>query len=259
MWFPRFPAPRLPSLPSLCAVCHGWGRQRVCTACLQRHAPPTVRCGRCALEVPPGVRTCGNCLVTPPPFDRALAAVGYVHPWSDLVLQLKFSAALDLSHSLADLLADAALARAQPLPELLLPMPLSLPRLRQRGFNQAWELCRHLGPALSVPVAPDLLQRVRDTPHQLAFPVEGRAANVAKAFAPDPSRTGRLAGRHVAVVDDVMTTGATGAEAARALRQAGARRIEVWAVARTPRQGDNPAPCSTSSSSIPKSRPTPAT
>jgi ComF family protein len=252
--------PRLPAfLPSQCAVCHGWGEQRVCATCLHRFVPPRPRCRRCALAVPPGVTVCGTCLTAPPPFDRALAAVDYQHPWSTLILQLKFNAGLELASVLATLLAEAALSRPGPLPDLLLPVPLSPARLRERGFNQAWELARRLGPALPVPASAGVLHRVADTPHQLAFPVERRAANVSGAFAVAGAHRAAVAGRCVALVDDVMTTGATAAEAARVLKRAGAARVEVWALARTPRPGDNPAPCSTSSWSTPRSPPTPAT
>jgi ComF family protein len=251
----RFPT----LLPSQCAVCHGWGERRVCATCLHRFIPPRPRCGRCALAVPPGVSVCGACLTAPPPFDRALAAVDYRHPWSALILQLKFNAGLELAGVLSTLLVEAALSRTAPLPDLLLPMPLSQRRLRERGFNQAWELARRLVPALPVPASAGVLLRVTDTPHQLAFPTERRAANVRGAFAVAEAHRAAVAGRCVALVDDVMTTGATAAEAARMLKQAGAARVEVWAVARTPRPGDNPAPCSTSSWSTPRSPPTRAT
>jgi len=118
------------------------------------------------------------------------------------------------------------------------PVPLADPRLRERGFNQAWELARRVASRLGGRADAGLLVRVRDTPHQLALPPDERAGNVRGAFAVEPRRRGEIRGRTVAVVDDVMTTGSTAAEIARVLRHAGAARIEIWVVARTPRPAD---------------------
>lgn len=218
--------------PSLCAVCRGWGAQRVCGDCVQRFAVTVPRCHRCALQVPAGTSTCGACLTDPPPFARTLAAVDYGHPWDGLITNFKFHDALDLANALVERMLAARNGQA---PTLLLPIPLSEARLRERGYNQAWELTRRLGAALNCPTDATLLLRVKDTPHQLAFPPAQRAGNVRAAFAVEPRRRGELQGRSVTLVDDVMTTGATAAEAARTLLQAGASEIAVWVVARTPR------------------------
>ena len=97
----------LARLPSLCAICHGWGVQRVCTPCVQRYGAPLPRCRRCALQVAPGVAWCGACLVEPPPYTRALAAVDYGYPWDGLITHFKFHAALDLAPALAQRMLDA--------------------------------------------------------------------------------------------------------------------------------------------------------
>ena len=228
----------LARLPSLCAICHGWGVQRVCTPCVQRYGAPLPRCRRCALQVPSGTAVCGACLIDPPPYASTIAAVDYGHPWDGLITQFKFHAALDLSSALATQMLAARRRSDAPAPTLLLPIPLSDARLRERGYNQAWELARRLGRALRCPTDARLLLRVRDTPHQLAFPPEQRAGNVRAAFAVEPRRRAELQGRNVTLVDDVMTTGATVAEAARTLRQAGAAEVGVWVVARTPRHDD---------------------
>ena len=180
------------------------------------------------------------------PFERSVAAVDYAYPWDSLITRFKFHGALDLAPALAQCLADAvqrgsvmapSLPPSLP-PSLLLPVPLSGARLRERGYNQAWELARRLAPLLRCPADARLLLRMRDTPHQLAFPPAQRAGNVRAAFAIEPRRSAELRGRSVAIVDDVMTTGATAAEVARVLLQAGAAQVQVWAVARTPRPGD---------------------
>ena len=222
-------------LPSLCAVCRSWGAQRVCGDCVRRFAVPVQRCRRCALQAPAGTATCGACLTDPPPFVRTLAAVDYGHPWDGLITQFKFHDALDLATALVERMFAA---RDEHAPTLLMPIPLSATRLRERGYNQAWELTRRLGGALNCPTDATLLLRVKDTPHQLAFPPEQRAGNVRAAFAVEPRRAAELRGRSVALVDDVMTTGATAAEAARMLLQAGAAQVQIWSVARTPRPGE---------------------
>lgn len=224
-------------LPGLCAVCRGWGSQRVCADCIQRFVVAVPRCRRCALQVPAGTAVCGACLTDPPPYARTLAAVDYDHPWDALITHFKFHAALDLAPALAErmLAARAEAMVSAPAPELLVPIPLSDARLRERGYNQAWELTKRLGAALRCGVDATLLLRVKDTPHQLDLPPDQRAGNVHAAFAIEPKRRAGLQGRGVTLVDDVMTTGATTAEAARTLLQAGASEVSVWVVARTPR------------------------
>jgi ComF family protein len=226
------------SLPGLCAVCHAWGRQRLCADCLTQFARATPRCMRCALAVPTGVRVCGSCLADPPPFERAVTAFDYSHPWDGLITRFKFHAALDLAPALAARLAAAVRRSDVPHPSLLLPVPLSASRLHERGYNQAWELARRLGRLLNCPAEAGLLLRIKDGPHQLALPRERRSANVRDAFAVEPLRRNELRGRGVALIDDVMTTGATAAEASRVLLQAGAASVQVWVVGRTPRPED---------------------
>ena len=199
---------------------------------------PTWRCQRCALRVPESVTVCGACIKSPPPFDSVVASVDYSHPWDQLIARFKFNSALDLSRAFADLLVQSHQASGKVLPDCLLPVPLSAQRLRERGYNQAWELARRAGRQLQVKADARLLLRVRDTPHQLAFPPAKRAANVRGAFAVEPTRLHEVRDKRVAVVDDVMTTGATASEIAAVLRQAGAAEVHFWVIARTPRPGE---------------------
>ena len=229
----------LERLPSQCAVCRGWGAQRVCADCVARFAQAVPRCRACAIEVPAGIAVCGTCLQDPPPCERTLAAVDYVHPWDGLMAHFKFNGALDLAPALAQRLLDTHRRDASSRhPGLLLPMPLSAPRLRERGYNQAWELTRRIGVALNSPADAHILLRHRDTPHQTALAPSEREANVRGAFAVEPQRRAELRGRELTLIDDVLTTGATAGEATRVLLQAGAAKVQVWVVARTPR----PAP-----------------
>jgi len=225
-------------LPGQCAVCFSWSRGRICPPCLSRFATPAPRCERCALRVPEGVAICGACIKTPPPFDSALASVDYGHPWDQLIARFKFNSALDLSSAFAELMVQACRASRQPPLDFVLPVPLSAQRLRERGYNQAWELSRRVGRLLQVRADARLLLRVRDTPHQLAFPPARRAANVRGAFAVEPTRLPELRGKRVSVVDDVMTTAATANEIAAVLRQAGVAEVHFWVLARTPRPGE---------------------
>ena len=226
--------------PSLCAVCGTFGPGRVCRACLARFAPARPRCARCALPLDGAAEgaVCGACLAHPPPFDAAVAGVDYRAPWDRLLADFKFHDAPELAGPLAAVLLDALRRRSDLAPGLVLPVPLARARLAERGHNQAWELARRIARALEVPAEPSAVVRVRETPHQLALPPDARAGNVRGAFAVDPSRAERLAGRRVLLVDDVMTTGSTAGEVARALRAAGAAWVAVAVVARVPRPGD---------------------
>ncbi len=229
----------LQQLPSLCAICHGWSAQRICPDCCTRFAPRLPRCRRCALQVPRGVTDCGRCLRRPPPFDSAFAAVDYAHPWAALIARLKFGEALDLAPALGSLLCSAVAAAQPPAaPNLLLPVPLAPARLRQRGYNQSWEVARHLARHFGTTADARLLLRVRETPPQQGLAMDQRAANIRGAFAVEPVRRAELQGRAVTLVDDVMTTGETAGELARMLKAAGASTVAVWVVARTPPPGE---------------------
>lgn len=179
--------------------------------------------------MPAGQPVCGECLREPPPFERSVAAIDYAPPWDGLIRHYKFHERAELAALLAGLLREAV--RDEPRPDLLLPAPLSEERLRERGFNQSWEIARRLGLRADA----RLLLRIRDTPHQVDLPLDRRAANVRGAYAVEPLRRAEIEGRHVALVDDVLTTGATAAEMARTLLAAGAARVHLWVLARTPR------------------------
>jgi ComF family protein len=225
----------LKPLPSLCAVCRGWGDGAVCAGCHARYTAEVPRCTHCALQVPQGVAVCGACLAHPPVFDAACTGLAYAHPWSTLIARFKFHQALDLGDALVAPLLATLQREPERRPDLLLPVPLSPQRLRERGYNQAWEATRRLARPLGLRSDARLLLRVKDSPHQLDLPPDERAANVREVFAVEPLRRAELQGRHVAIVDDVMTTGATCNELARVLKQAGAARVEAWSLARTPR------------------------
>jgi len=221
----------LRQLPSQCAVCKHWPTQPICEACVAQFGQPIPRCQTCALPVLAGMRRCGACIVSPPPLDQCLAAVTYTYPWARLVQEFKFHEHTAWARSFAALLrstpwVEPALEAAN----FVLPMPLSKERLQSRGFNQALLLARALEPAK---VAHNLLLRIKDTPPQSSLPRKERLGSVKGAFAVDPLLASRLQGKHVVLVDDVMTSGASLHAAARVLRQAGAEYITAVVFART--------------------------
>lgn len=229
--------PALP-WPTLCCVCHGWARSRICDACSSRFAPQRPRCVRCAARVPQGVATCAACSAAPPPYVRSSVVADYAFPWHAVIGRLKYREGLDVADALAGLLADAVQAGGGELPALVMPMPLGHQRLRERGYNQAAELSRRVARRLRLPHPPDLLHRVAETAHEALLTRAERQQAVLGCFAVDPARSHPLRGRVVALVDDVVTTGATAAEASRTLLAAGAAAVHVWAFARTPPPSD---------------------
>ena len=164
----------------------------------------------------------------------AVVALRYAPPADELIRDLKYRGTLAHARVLGVLLAQAVAARGAPLPRLLVPVPLHDARLRERGFNQAAALARYAGTMLGIHAAPRAMVRVRDTPSQTSLSMEERHRNVRGAFAVNGVRAGRrlLDAGHVAVVDDVMTTGSTLAEAKCVLLAAGVRQVDLWAVAR---------------------------
>ncbi|MDP3761552.1 MAG: ComF family protein [Ramlibacter sp.] len=219
------------AVPGQCAVCRAWPAHPVCEACVARFAQPRPRCRRCALPVAQGVAECGRCLAAPPPLDACHAALSYEYPWSALVTQYKFGGQAGWAATFATLMRSApwvepALEDA----DLVLPMPLSGERLAERGFNQALVLARALVPRKT---EPGLLLRVRHTRAQSELDLKARLRNVQGAFAVEPLRHSAIRGKRVALVDDVMTSGASLFAAAQALREAGAARVTGLVLART--------------------------
>ncbi|WP_338847156.1 ComF family protein [Massilia sp. W12] len=224
-------------LPSCCALCGCTARALLCADCQQFLSQDTPRCRICALPLSEHeTAQCGACLAHPPHFDATIAACAYAAPQDRLVLALKFGAKPELGAALAPLLRDAILrAPQQDLPDLLCAAPLGSQRLRERGYNQALEIARPLAQLLGAPLAPGLLLRVRETQAQSALSYRARRRNLRRAFLPAPESVARIAGLHIGVVDDVMTSGQTLNEIARVLRRYGAARVSNYVFARTPR------------------------
>ncbi len=236
-WRPRWTRPR-----ATCALC-GLGADHpaapLCIDCLLELPWLRARCATCALPLPVAGQTCGACLRRPPAFERVEAPWRYGFPIDSLITGFKHRARWPHGRLLADLLAEhlrQGFAQGLHRPDCLLPVPLARARLRRRGFNQAGLLADWLAGDLDLPVRHDWLRRERDTPAQQGLDADARRRNLRQAFALEPRAD--LTDRHVAVVDDVLTTGATAEALARLLRRAGARRVDVYCLARTPKPGD---------------------
>ncbi|HEU5194969.1 MAG TPA: ComF family protein [Methylomirabilota bacterium] len=222
--------------PALCPVCEatlaGDRRDPLCGGCwdaLPRLGPPA--CSRCGLPSPAlgAAGLCGGCAQEPPAWDWARAAAAYEGVARDALHAFKFHGKRALARPLGALLLEqwgGALAGAGI--DALVPVPLGRARERERGFNQSALVAERVAVGLGVPLRPRWLARARATRPQTDLGAAERRANVRGAFAADTA----VAGRHVALVDDVLTTGATAAECARMLRSAGAERVGVLTVAR---------------------------
>jgi ComF family protein len=218
--------------PPRCALCGAAGAagRDLCPGC---HADlPWLHhtCDLCALPLPLGAGRCPACQRQPPAFDRVIAPLRYAPPLDYLVQRLKFHQDLALARLLGQLLAQHLASLPGPRPSVILPVPLHRRRLAERGYNQALEVGRPLRAALGIPLEPGLAQRVRHTGTQTRLSAGDRQRNLRGAYA--------LADRplpgHIAILDDVMTTGTTVNELARLLKSAGVARVEVWVLARTP-------------------------
>jgi ComF family protein len=237
LWWHRWPrALAGVLLPSCCALCGEACGGVVCAPCHGQYVRQRSRCVRCANPLMVDQQAqCGNCLSDPPAYDATVAAADYALPLDQLVLQLKFGARLALAPWFAQLLRDAALSQPQlALPDVLCPVPLGPQRLVERGFNQALEIARPLARAIGVPLQPRLALRIVDTQAQSGIAPGERKKNMRGAFSVEPEMLDAIAGRHIGVVDDVMTSGSTLDELASTLKQAGAVRVTNFVFARTP-------------------------
>lgn len=190
---------------------------------------PDARCPQCALPSPGGL-ICGACLKKPPAFEHTEAVYRYAFPLDALIHQFKYAGAQALADLFATALGEHLSNRSpgRPLPDLIVPMPLHPARLRERGYNQALEIARRLGQRLNLPTQL-ACTRQRDTPPQAGLDLKARKRNLRGAFTCNEN----LAGKRIALLDDVMTSGSSLDELARIARSTGAIAVEAWVVART--------------------------
>ena len=215
-----------------CVVCDFEEGDPLCRGCAEDYfATDAPRCASCALRLPAarGDDRCGSCLRAPPRYDGTVALADYAPPVDRMIAALKFGGRLPLAGAFGSLLARAA-APVLHDADALCPVPLAFERQSERGFNQSQEIARRVAADSGRPLRSDILLRTRHTSAQMDLALDERRRNVRGAFV----ARGDLRGMRVAVVDDVMTTGATLDEVAAALKAAGAARVTNLVVARTP-------------------------
>ncbi|MEQ6342985.1 MAG: ComF family protein [Gammaproteobacteria bacterium] len=223
--------------PPICVVCGAKGSHGLdlCLGCRAELPYQKQACQRCALPLHGihnddgcSVALCGNCLNDSPAYDRVLSVFTYASPVDYLIQDLKFNRKLHIARLLGEIMADHLEQNVQIRPDLIIPVPLHRARLHERGYNQALELARPIARKLNLPIDYLGCERSRATPAQSDLPAKERPCNVKGVF----NITGSFKGRHVAIIDDVMTTGSTVEELATALREAEASAIDVWVCAR---------------------------
>lgn len=183
-------------------------------------------CPQCGLVSTKGV-LCGHCLSAPPAFDATHAIFHYGYPVDAVLQKYKYGNALTIAELFGKLLSKHR--QACEMPDLLLPMPLHPKRLKERGFNQALEIARIVARELRIPMDTGMSKRIKFSAPQATLPLKQRVKNMRNAFICQPG----LQGKKVALLDDVMTTGASLNALAAAVKKAGAVRVECWVIART--------------------------
>lgn len=221
--------------PPQCVLCGRAGQppaQDLCAGC-EADLPLNANCcSVCAVPLASGDAVCGACLEKRPRFDACFAPYRYAYPLDHMVRRLKYAGAVAHGRVLGDLFAEQLEQRdRQDRPELLLPVPLGPARFRRRGYNQAVVLAEQIARRTGIQLQTDALVRTRDTLEQAGLDRRARRKNMRGAFA----LLRPLHAAHVAIVDDVVTTGSTANELTRVLKRAGVERVEVWAIARAAR------------------------
>jgi ComF family protein len=220
--------------PATCLLCGRAGSGDIdlcgdCVADLPRNDPACSVCAEPLSSADAAGRVCGECLRDPPPFRSSFVPYRYAYPLDHLVRGLKFRNELACGRALGEVFSQCVLARGEPLPDAIVPVPLAPRRYRQRGYNQASELALAIGRSTGVVVKTDVVIRQRETAEQAGLDRKVRRKNVRGAF----TAVAPLHARSVAILDDVVTTGSTVRELAAVLQEAGAEQVEVWAIART--------------------------
>jgi ComF family protein len=215
--------------PGLCLGCtHSLEpKQYFCPACTKQLKQLNNPCTLCGNENKTSGRLCAACLYDPPRWQKLVAPLNYQGLARDLLIQLKFADSLHLANSLVSTVIDL-FDTDEPLPEVLLPVPLHRNRLISRGYNQAFEIARVMSHLLDIPVDTRALRRIRDTESQSGLSAYKREKNILKAFAYETLTHYS----HVAVVDDIITTGSTANEITKTLHRNGVEHVEIWGLAR---------------------------
>lgn len=215
-----------------CALCGADCRHLLCAGCDADLPRSVMACRMCALPV--AAEPCPACVLDPPPWENCVAPFLFHHPLDRIIHAFKYHGRIHWARPLALEIVRRVRALARPLPQALVPIPVTATRLATRGFNQALELARTVGSELDIAVLTTCVRRLRAEAPQVGLAAEARRVNVRGAFGIAPCA--RMPG-HVAVIDDLVTTGATVAAMTALLKQHGVTQVDVWAVARTPPPG----------------------
>ena len=215
--------------PGLCLACgcELANAESLCDCCSERLGRVPNPCDYCGQPNPVTGRICPACLQNPPRWQRMIAPLRYPGLTRDYLQQLKYFEAVHLAKTLCRQCLEP-FRQSRPRPEVLLPVPLHHARLLERGYNQADEIAKIWSRELAIPVDRKTLTRTRATSSQSGLSARQREHNVRRAFAYQPKNEYR----HVAIVDDIVTTGSTVAEITGTLHRAGVDYVEVWALAR---------------------------
>ena len=218
-------------LPGQCILCKGRSHRQLdlCQPCEDSLPGIQHGCWQCGLELEAGTEICSECIDSPPPFDHCFARFKYEAPIDLLINQFKNRQRVIVGKVLSSVLASSYLADHLVLPDAWIPVPLHKNRLKARGFNQAIEIAEVLSDLTGIPSRPDVVRRIRETNSQRTLGAKARQGNVLGAFSVDTE----LTNMRVAIVDDVVTTGATVAELSRHLLDKGAFEVQVVCLART--------------------------
>lgn len=215
-------------LPQSCFLCGADGPQFICTNCLADLPYQQQNCHRCARPLTTDDNLCTICQTHPPVFERAQAVFTYRYPIDKLIQVAKYGSNLAALSSLGQLMTTHL--HIDNRPEVLIPVPLHPRRLRQRGYNQSLELAKIIARHTGISLDYTTCVRQRYTVPQVSLHGSQREANIRGAFR---VQSVPLKWTHIAIIDDVMTTGSTVHELARVLTAAGVKRVEVWCCART--------------------------
>jgi len=223
-------------IPYFCALCGERAQAHIalCETCYNQLNYLENNCIQCAQPIigSSEFRVCGQCIRQPPYFDQAISLFAYNTPVQQLIARLKFQKKLNLARLFGTLLSQRIQTLQNGgLPDCIVPVPLSNQRLRERSYNQAVEIARPISSALNIPMDHSLLKRIRHAPPQSSLDLKMRHKNVRNAF----SVTRQNLPDHIAIIDDVVTTGATCNELARLLKKAGVRKVVIWSIARATR------------------------
>ena len=212
---------------STCYFCLATCESVCCRACELDFIKEVNRCTICA-KPSHTTKICGDCLISSPNFNNTVVLFDYQYPAKKLILAFKFKKHAELASYFANKFTDIILDKNN-LPEALIPVPLHKKRQSQRGYNQSLQLAKCLGKKLNIPVNTDLCERIINTDPQSELPMKSRKKNVKNAFRLNNNNVPE----HIAIVDDVITTGSTINEIAQLFKKAGCEQIYVWAIART--------------------------